>query len=123
LKRREKIKTVFAFPNRFHLSLAKPMSSGILIILSTHRIRNKRRKRTLLAVLPRIRFMLRYPTPLHSPISTVQANDAKECVLPFEDYEECLFHTKELLRLKIVGKEIEKKREANLEEKIGVAKS
>jgi hypothetical protein len=61
----------------------------------------------MLAILPRICQMLRF-VPL-SRLLSVQANDAKECVLPFEDYEECLFHTKELLRLKIVAKEMKVK--------------
>ncbi|KAJ3416850.1 hypothetical protein HDV05_008435 [Chytridiales sp. JEL 0842] len=42
----------------------------------------------------------------------VQADSPKECVMQFEDYQECLFHRKELLRLTMVKEEWEKKKAA-----------
>jgi hypothetical protein len=36
--------------------------------------------------------------------------------MPYEDYQECLFHTKELLRLKIVAKEMKEKNERAMAE-------
>ncbi|KAL2915721.1 hypothetical protein HK105_204667 [Polyrhizophydium stewartii] len=42
----------------------------------------------------------------------VQADSAKECVLLFEDYQECLYHRKELKRLSKVREEYLKQREA-----------
>jgi NADH dehydrogenase (ubiquinone) Fe-S protein 5 len=35
----------------------------------------------------------------------VQSSTVQECTKPFEDYQECLFHKKELLRMQMIKKE------------------
>ncbi|TPX67757.1 hypothetical protein SpCBS45565_g03541 [Spizellomyces sp. 'palustris'] len=41
----------------------------------------------------------------------------KECTNQFEDYQECLYHRKELLRLSIVQEEYEKEKQRKAEGK------
>ncbi|KAJ3397155.1 hypothetical protein HDU92_000460 [Lobulomyces angularis] len=36
----------------------------------------------------------------------VQANHPKQCILQYEDYQECLFHKKEILRLALLQNEV-----------------
>ncbi|KAI9347700.1 hypothetical protein BDR26DRAFT_931411 [Obelidium mucronatum] len=41
------------------------------------------------------------------------ADSPKECVRQYEDYQECLYHRKELLRLKLVQEEWERQHKAS----------
>ncbi|KAJ3092170.1 hypothetical protein HK102_010131 [Quaeritorhiza haematococci] len=49
----------------------------------------------------------------------VQADHPEECRLQFEDYQECLFHTKEKLRMSMIHETYEKKQAKRTETKEG----
>ncbi|KAI8808859.1 hypothetical protein BJ742DRAFT_756250 [Cladochytrium replicatum] len=48
-----------------------------------------------------------------------QADNREECRLQFEDYQECLYHRKELARLEIVQEHYLKKKAAEKHNKTG----
>ncbi|KAJ3075515.1 hypothetical protein HDU98_007888 [Podochytrium sp. JEL0797] len=42
-----------------------------------------------------------------------QADSPKQCLLQYEDYQECLYHRKEILRLRLVQEEWERQQKAS----------